>query len=191
MTSQIISDVINAAYPVAGVDNNTQGFRDNFQAIKDGLATAASEITILQENTAKLDEDNNFNGSQIASALFVDSRHQTSILGQPLTTNVEIDVSTAYYFKRVIGGNLQLNVTGWPDDSYAKIVLELAGAGLTNNTNVWNVTLNTGATDFKTTTSWPATIAVDDGTTDSHIIEIWSWNGGITVFANYVGKFIA
>ena len=45
MASNIISDTIDATYPVAGVDNDTQGFRDNFSIIKTGLSTAGSEIS--------------------------------------------------------------------------------------------------------------------------------------------------
>lgn len=189
MTSQITSETIDATYPVAGVDNDTQGFRDNFQIIKDGLATASTEITELQESTAKLDEDNNFNGSQIASAKLIDTRHETSINGAPLEAGVAIDVATAYYHRYVIGADVQLSVSGWPEDSYAKIILELSGPGLEQDAVVRTVTLNTGATDFKTTSTWPATISVDEGTTDSHIIELWSFNAGSTVFANYVGNF--
>ena len=42
MASNIISSTIDGTYPVAGVDNDTQGFRDNFTVIKTGLATAES-----------------------------------------------------------------------------------------------------------------------------------------------------
>ena len=45
MTSAINYSTINTQYPVAGVDNNSQGFRDNFAAIQAGLATAYTEIT--------------------------------------------------------------------------------------------------------------------------------------------------
>ena len=44
MASNIISDTIDAAYPIAGVDNDTQGFRDNFQIIKTGLALSLIHI---------------------------------------------------------------------------------------------------------------------------------------------------
>jgi hypothetical protein len=53
MASNIVSETIDAAYPVAGVDNDTQGFRDNFQIIKDGLLTAKIEITSLQVQTER------------------------------------------------------------------------------------------------------------------------------------------
>ena len=70
MASSIISDTIDGAYPVAGIDNDTQGFRDNFTIIKTGLATATSEITTLQNTTAKLNETNDFNGTEITDANF-------------------------------------------------------------------------------------------------------------------------
>ena len=49
MTSQIVSATIDENYPIAGQDNDSQGFRDNFSIIKTGLATAASEPTTLME----------------------------------------------------------------------------------------------------------------------------------------------
>ena len=60
MTSAISYSSIDETYPVAGQDNNSQGFRDNFNYIKAGLTTAASEITALQTNTAKTNADNDF-----------------------------------------------------------------------------------------------------------------------------------
>jgi len=62
MTSAITTTSIDESYPVAGQDNNSQGFRDNFNAIKSALNVAKSEITTLQSNTAKLNVANNFNG---------------------------------------------------------------------------------------------------------------------------------
>jgi hypothetical protein len=48
MTSQINFGAINTSYPVAGVDNNSQGFRDNFTNTKTNFEFAATEITDLQ-----------------------------------------------------------------------------------------------------------------------------------------------
>ena len=39
---------MNTNYPVPGVNNNSQGFRDNFAAIKTNLNAAGTEITDLQ-----------------------------------------------------------------------------------------------------------------------------------------------
>ena len=50
MASNINTDNINSNFPVQGEDNPSQGFRDNFNFIKIALATAAEEITELQES---------------------------------------------------------------------------------------------------------------------------------------------
>lgn len=48
MTSQINPNDIDGAYPVAGQDNNSQGFRDNFTNTSTNFQYAADEITDLQ-----------------------------------------------------------------------------------------------------------------------------------------------
>lgn len=52
MSSNISTTGINTSYPIAGQDNDTQGFRDNFSSIKYNLTTAATEITALQANVS-------------------------------------------------------------------------------------------------------------------------------------------
>lgn len=50
MTSLINPSSIDGAYPVAGQDNNSQGFRSNFTATKVNFQYAADEITQLQNS---------------------------------------------------------------------------------------------------------------------------------------------
>ena len=47
MNSAITTTNIDVTFPVPGVDNDTQGFRDNFSAIKNALDTAYTEISAL------------------------------------------------------------------------------------------------------------------------------------------------
>ena len=54
MGSQIDTSNINRNFPVQGVDNSSQGFRDNFGNIASQLDIAASEITYLQESSNSL-----------------------------------------------------------------------------------------------------------------------------------------
>jgi hypothetical protein len=70
MTSNIDPTKINAAFPVKGQDNPSQGFRDNFQGTVDGLTQARDEINQLQLNqvtkginsatVSRLDNSNDF-----------------------------------------------------------------------------------------------------------------------------------
>jgi len=48
MSSNINPYNINGLYPVAGQDNSSQGFRDNFTNIKNNFIYAQSEISDLQ-----------------------------------------------------------------------------------------------------------------------------------------------
>jgi hypothetical protein len=48
MASNIITSTINVNFPVSGLSNNSQGFRNNFAAIKSALDTASAEISALQ-----------------------------------------------------------------------------------------------------------------------------------------------
>jgi hypothetical protein len=48
MTSAINPNNIDGAYPVAGQDNNSQGFRDNFTNTSTNFQYAADEISDLQ-----------------------------------------------------------------------------------------------------------------------------------------------
>ena len=50
MASSIVTTNIDTTYPVAGQDNDSQGFRDNFTNIKTALDTAKSEIGDLETN---------------------------------------------------------------------------------------------------------------------------------------------
>jgi len=75
MTSQINPYNINGQYPVAGQDNNSQGFRTNFTNTSTNLEYAAQEITALQTNAvlkaalAGVTLDNNMNGQLLYNAL--------------------------------------------------------------------------------------------------------------------------
>ena len=53
MASTISTVGFNAAFPVAGVDNDSQGFRTNFNVTKVALEQAATgEITTLQDDNS-------------------------------------------------------------------------------------------------------------------------------------------
>jgi hypothetical protein len=69
MTSAINPQNIDGAYPIAGQDNDSQGFRDNFTNTKTNFEFAAAEITDLQNKailtaplTGTLSTNNNMNG---------------------------------------------------------------------------------------------------------------------------------
>ena len=128
MTSAIVSATIDADFPVAGVDNDSQGFRDNFSIIRDGLATANAEITELQTNTAKLNDDNDFNGSVISNA--VTNQLYGSVYTTTSTPTTNVSLSDGEYQVITLSGDHTLTFKDWPTtDLYGKIRLELKSNG--------------------------------------------------------------
>ena len=50
MTSQVNPNNIDGTYPVAGQDNDSQGFRDNFTNIRNNFTFIKAEIEDIQNN---------------------------------------------------------------------------------------------------------------------------------------------
>ena len=67
MASNISDTGINSDFPIAGQDNDSQGFRDNFTTIKANFVAAKTEIESIQTNGAVKNADNNFLGNTIYS----------------------------------------------------------------------------------------------------------------------------
>lgn len=200
MASNIISETIDAEYPVAGVDNDTQGFRDNFSIIKTGLATASSEITQLQDSTAKLDEANDFNGTQIADAelsLMTEKYYNagTKIAGDNISfLNGHYQTVSLNLNDNATPGSAIFTLADWPErDGYAKITVEFKGTAPDEDESVLHVLTFAveGGGTLKYSSNWPGTFNVDSVTNRDNpiIVEFWTMNQGNTVYANYLGVF--
>jgi len=87
MTSNINPNNIDGAYPVAGQDNNSQGFRDNFTNTSTNFQFAADEITDLQNNAVLKSAlvgttlNNNMQGSVLSNAQLQDMSETVVALG--------------------------------------------------------------------------------------------------------------
>lgn len=193
MTSQINYLSINENFPVAGEDNDTQTFRDNFDTIKNSLRIAQEELTDLQNNTAKLNEANDFGNNDISRAVFVnnmDKKFDGGIIDSS-TSNLTIDYENGnYQVFRINTDSLNIEFQNLPENAnpslptgVGKITLEIYGdvAG-----RQLNFILSNGAT-FKKSPNWPTTV-IADSAEDPLIIEVWRHNQ-TNVFLNYLGKF--
>ena len=119
MSSSINPLNINSNYPVAGVPNNTQGFRDNFTNIQSNFQFAADEITELQTKSilkAALTGstlDNNMSDNLIYAALIRDFSGAIST-NTATSGAVTIDYSAAHYHVLNPAGNMTLSFTNLP-----------------------------------------------------------------------------
>jgi hypothetical protein len=110
---------INGAYPVAGVDNDSQGFRDNFTNIKNNFAYAQSELNDLQSKAIVKSAltgttlSNNMAGTLISSALIQDFR-ETEYDNGVISTNVTLDHAQGHYQRVQTNASIAIAFTNFP-----------------------------------------------------------------------------
>jgi hypothetical protein len=187
MASQINFESINEAYPVAGQDNNSQGFRDNFNLIKLGLETANSEITTLQTNTAKVNDDNNFFGNLLTNAEIRQLNHSVASLGT-IISSTTVDVRDADYFHGVISPpstSITITFSNWGADGVARrIWIKLRSDGTSQQFNFGT----TGGGVILSNTTFP--FSTNANSNERYVFELHSIDGGDEVYVNYLGTFV-
>ena len=195
--SNIVPTTIDDTYPVAGQDNNSQGFRDNFNIIKTNFVSAKSEIEDLQTNTAKTNVDNNFfenTNSRYVKLQETATHNSTALSG--ITTDVDINFAQGHFFTVKAQADVALTFTGWPtNNEYGEIVVQVYGDGVTNRNITFNATYSSGITSAMRVcedSEWSGrTITTNTVTTRSHLVKAFTYDNGATVFFDYLGTFTA
>jgi len=185
MASNIVPGNIDGTYPKAGQDNSSQGFRNNFSAIKDNFTEAKTEIEAMQSNKANLDSSNNFSGNTIQNAVLKD-------IGQ-----------TVYNHGTVSSGSVTLNhengnfqtLTITADTTFAFLNFPTTG---TLGRIILDITVSptsTGILTFPSAVIKADNVTGSDGTSDQITIglgralfEFMSSDGGTTVLMHQLGK---
>lgn len=179
------SNNINVSYPIPGVDNDTQGFRDNFANIKNALSATASELSNLNLYTSKLNTGTN--DYSYGATIF---RAPLKSVGFVVTTDddqledKEISFLTGNYHKVSLGGVRTITITDFPAGLYSTMRLEL----LNQTTDSTTVAFDTNG-DIKKENNFTLPMVLSTTTTTSHVVDLWSIDGGSTVFVKFVGTF--
>lgn len=191
MASSIISTTIDETYPVAGQDNDSQGFRDNFTIIKDNFTFAKSEIETLQSDTAKLNVDNDYNDNT-QSRLNLKEYTVQSFDGNGAVDS-DYDFTNGQFVKFQAQGNLTFNITNWPTTTqYAEIIIALFGNGSAHNvtiTSSFNAPGNSQMLTDGSTEIAGGVVATSAVTTTSRLIKAFTYDNGANVFLQYLGEY--
>jgi hypothetical protein len=179
-------------YPVPGIDNNSQGFRDRYATIRTNLNIAREELGALNTNSAKLNTNNNFLGNKIIDADLSLATFETNIAeaGDPITDD-SLAISWQSGSVQVIqlGASAQpltLSFTNWPttggENRFAKITL-IASADNAVGGGGRNV-------------AWPASAKFNYNASENNIgingikiFEVFTYDSGTTLFVNYLGLY--
>lgn len=196
MTSAINPNNIDGTYPVAGQDNNSQGFRDNFTNIKTNFQYAEDEITNLQNNVVLKSAlsgttlDNDMLGSGLSNAVLNDMGYKLLALGttggsvtinyavgtyQTMTTNASTSLAFSNFPPAGVAGEVYFQIT--VASTAHTLTLPLAvSQGLTGIQGISGQVITFGATgtyNFRFTTS-------DGGTT----VTAYDLNRPLNVYTN-------
>jgi len=216
--SNIITTSIDESFPVQGQDNNSQGFRNNFSAIKNALTVAKSEITSLENTSVKNNVGTNFNGNKLENIVFNNVSDLYKNKGIPEDQQISLDVKDAKAFKIKCIGNTTVRFTSWPQNqpSVAKLhkillhiqfELDPADVNLLNYRINFSTDLGGEIRSYRQNTdeyaAWRYEViaggwylkpwkydAVSTNYNDyEHVFEAWSYNNGLAVFIKYLGSF--
>ena len=192
MTSNINFAAINENFPVAGQDNDTQVFRDNFDTIKTNFSEAKTEITDLQDNAARTDGDNDFLYNVVGSLTLQDAYLRKKDYGAAIVAGTQdISFKQAMYHVVKVGANTSLSFTEFPTGAVdvtglgqiGKATLELYGDGTTRTITF----TTTGGTVIKKSPGFPGSVTVTSDT-NPVIIEVWQHSSTV-IWMNYLGLY--
>ena len=193
MTSLINFAAINENFPVAGQDNDTQVFRDNFDTIKTNFSAAKTEIEDLQDNVARTDVDSDFNYNVATAVTLQDAYLRKKDYGAAIVVGTQdVSFKQAMYHIIKFGTNCAIQFTEFPVAAVdvtglgqvGKATLELYSDSATTRTITFTLT---GSTVLKKSAGFPGSLTVSSAT-NPVMIEVWQHSTGI-IFLNYLGVY--
>ena len=188
MASNINPNNIDGTYPVAGQDNNSQGFRDNFTNIKSNFQYAENEITDLQNNAILKSAltgttlDNDMGGSSITDGVIADFGLTRVALGT-VSGSTTINYASGHYQTLTTSGSVSLAFTNFPPSGVAGIVtvqctvastahtLTLPAAVTVNAQGIQGINTSTNVITFAATGTYSFQFITSDGGTTITVVE--------------------
>lgn len=194
--SQIDTSNINAAFPEAGKDNDTTGFRTNFAQIVGNLDTAKDELNDLNSKvlvmepltggTADDPQFNNLQGNIIQNGVYKQFYGVYANRGTDDTINVGYGPVQSYSLL----ASTNFAWAGWADSAtqYSTVRLMFEADLLSTGDLVIDFEGTENITIIKEV-SFPTVLSVNklDGT--KKVVDAWSVDGGATIYVTYIGEY--
>jgi hypothetical protein len=188
--SSINPNNIDGTYPIAGQDNDSQGFRDNFTNIKNNLTFAQAELADLQLNAilkaplgsaGQTSTNNSLNYELLAEAQLTRTVEKTANT-VPSTATPTISWEDGNHQRLFLSDtNLTVSLTGWPDANlFTKLRLEVLIANVSSTITIPAITTGINKlANANVTTKTLSFTSLDSG--NIRVYEFSTWNSGSTV----------
>jgi len=189
MTSQVNPSNIDGTYPIAGQDNDSQGFRDNFTNIRNNFVYTKSELEDIQSKAIFKSALNNTTlsndmGGSTLSNVGLQGYYDSFVDLGTLSGNIIINYAAGNVQRITTGGAVSFQFNNWPS------------SGKLGTMKIWfNVT------DIAHTITLPAAATVNTSslvnyangtitmqTTGAYYLEFNSYDGGITIMVDDITK---
>ena len=184
MASDIVPANVDGTYPKAGQDNSSQGFRDNFAAIRANFQTASTEITDLQTNKANLNSASNFTDNEVSRAKLKDTSETIYAHGSVSSGSVTLNHENGHYQTLTITADTTFAFINFPSGALGRIILDITVAPT-----------STGILTFPSAVIKADNVTGSDGTSDQittglgrALFEFMSPDGGTTILMHQLGK---
>lgn len=186
MASNINPNNIDGAYPIAGQDNNSQGFRDNFTNTKLNFQYAEDEINDLQTKallksplTGQSTVNNNMNDQLIYAAQIRDFS-ETKVTITQTSGSISIDYAAGHYQTISTTGSISLSFANWPPATglygWVRVAITVTNVG---HTVTLPTAVSVGVGNLQGYNS--STRVITFGQTGTYTFEFTSSNAGSTV----------
>ncbi len=183
-SASVFYNKIDVNYPFAGRDNDSQGFRDNFNNIKLAIKSTDDLVDSLNLNSVKSDSAiTNFSFNTIKRASFEDCsinifNDSETVRSQSVTVNY---TNGSYQKFLVGGGNTIFSVINWPfksgKDLCSNIILSITPDSVGDTIIDFGNYIPVGETIIPFQFDSALTV----------FFELWTDDGGATVYVNQIG----
>ena len=191
MASSINSNNIDGTYPIAGQDNDSQGFRDNFTNVKTNFTNAKAEIEDLQSKAVlksalsgtSLD---NSGGGALLSDFQVKDMSETRLAKGTTSGTVTLNYAEGSYQTVTTSGSISIAFSNFSaSGTLSKVRLEVTIASVAHTVTLpSSVTL--GANSLAGIV--PSTKVITFDATGTYILEFSTDDAGTTVAVNDLSR---
>ena len=180
--SSINPNNVDGTYPIAGQDNDSQGFRNNFTNIKNNLQFAYDELTDLQSKAVLKSAltggslNNDMNYAQLISPQLIKAVETVNNLGTK-TGSFTISWADGHFQYYTTSGNTTLAFSNWPTSAYYTCLRLQITTDTTNRTVTFPSAVSVGLTDIQGAAGQVVTLP----TAGVYLFELTTLDNGTTI----------
>jgi hypothetical protein len=184
MASSIVPGNIDGTFPIAGQDNSSQGFRDNFTAVKNNFTTASSEITDLQANKASTNAASSFGDNIVSRMAMKDNSEVVFAQGSVSTGTVTMNHENGNFQTLTLTGNVTFAFSNFPaSDNLGRIILFLS----VTNSAVTAITLPSSVKKASNVHGSDGSSVTLNPGIGNYMWEFMTTDGGTTIYMHQLG----